>query len=211
MKYKLVYNPKKFDKKINTAKVVFSFGAREGGRPSGKLIEKSKLYRLGINELKKFRTDIADYILGKYGFLQEIKPDEVDRVLKEMKDKQYKCKLCDFETDTPIALKGHMRSHKLSEEAQKVLATIPEAKPEAYVVGAEFSGSGQTEFIRPEAMEGLPQTSSDDPRTKGAEDRDGVEWYGTGLQSQRKKGGQVANIRSGTPGQRPARRPAFAP
>lgn len=198
--FKLIYNPKKFDRKINKAKVVDMYARREGDDPKGKLLEKPAVYTIKVNELKKFRADIADYLLGKFGFLREIEARDVDKALEEMKEKKYKCKLCDFETDTPIALKGHMRSHKLSEEAQKILAEIPEAKPEAYVIGAEHSGSGQTEFVAPEQAEGIPFTDTDDPRGKGATDREGVEWYGKGLQQVRRRG---------TPGQQRVRRPAF--
>lgn len=208
--YKLIYNPKKFDGKINKAKINTIYAKREGGIPSGKIMEKPGLYAIAPNELKKFRSDIADYLLRKYRFLQEVKPDRVDEVLKEMKEKKYKCQLCDFATDTRVALAGHMKSHKLSEEAQEILAKIPETKPEAFVVGAEHSGTGQTEFIDAEQAEGVPTTFSDDPRRKGPVDREGVEWYGKGVQQIRRgRGGQRPVIRRGTPGQRPTRRPAF--
>jgi len=193
MNYKLIYNPREFNNQPNKAKISTIYGAREGNVPTGKLIEKPAVYSIAPNELKKFRLDVADYLLRKYGFLEEVQPRDVDKVLERMKEKKFKCPLCDFKTNTEIALKGHMRSHKLSEEAQKILNEIPEAKPEAFVIGAEKSGTGKTELVSPDEAEGMPNTSGG----VEAKDRDNVTWYGEGLEQTRRKG---------TPGQKPTRR-----
>jgi len=184
--HKLIYNPKYFPNKPgnkvrNKAKVVDMYGARENNRPEGKLLEKPAVYSLAPNEIKKFRVDVASYLLGKYGFLEDVDPRNLDELIKDMKDKEYHCEICDFETDKAVALTGHMRSHKLSDEAQKILDEIPEAGPEAFVVGAEFSRSGQIEIKSADEMEGIPGD--------GKTDNNDVEWYGDGVQEQRRKGG----------------------
>jgi hypothetical protein len=185
-KFTLVYNPKYFpnepsNKVLNKAKINDVYGAREGGKPSGKLLEKPGVYVLKPNELKKLRSDVAKYLLGKYKFLRKIDPRKVDDLMKEMKDKPFKCQLCNFESEKKVALTGHMRSHKLSPEAQKVLDEIPESTPDAFVVGAEYSRSGKTEVVSADQAEGIP--------TNSQPDRDGVSWYGKGLEENRRKGG----------------------
>lgn len=201
--YKLVYNPKylevKGNKTINVAKITDMYGAREGGVESGKLIEKPAVYSVAPSEIKKFRSDIADYLLGKYGFLEEVDPKNLDEKLKEIKDKRFKCKYCDFETDTKVALAGHSRSHSLSDEAKSLLEEIPEAQPDAYVIGAGKSQSGRTELISAEQAEGIPETSGN----KTAKDGDNVEWYGDGLQQNRRRGGMRPVRRRNTPGMQP--------
>lgn len=202
--FTLVYNPKYWKingkKTLNKAKVADIFGAREGGVESGKLIEKPGVYTINPSEVKKFRTDIANYLLKKYGFLRKVEARELDKVLEENKDKAYKCPLCDFETDTKIALAGHQGTHKLSEEAAKILSEIPEAKPSAYVIGAEQSPTRTTQFVSIESTVGIPESNK--------KDGDNVEWYGEGLETNRTRNGMQRVEKGGTPGVRPGFRTA---
>jgi hypothetical protein len=204
--FTLVFNPKYLDvngkKTINTAKVIINYGKRENERPEGRLLERPAVYTINPSEIKKFRSDIARYLLKMYGFLRMVEPRDLDKVLEETKEKAYKCPLCDFETDTKLALAGHKTSHKLSEEAQKILAEIPEATPAAYVIGAENSPTHQTQIVSIEQAEGIPETNG-----HTAKDKDNVEWYGEGLETNRTKNGMHRAPRGATPGQAPVYKP----
>ena len=130
MNHKLIYNPREFNNKPSV-KVTDIFGAREGAVPTGKLIEKPAVYSIKPNEIKKFRLDVADYLLRKYGFLEEVQPRDVDKVLERMKEKKFKCQLCDFKTDTEIALKVKERNpneaNRVSQEhIESILHSIEE-------------------------------------------------------------------------------------
>ena len=183
-KHIILYNPKFLgdlkNRVVNTAKVKDMFAAREEGRETGKIIEKPGVYTLAPGEIKKFRVDVAEYLLKKYQFIVKVKPEEIEKVLKENKEKKFKCEYCAFQTDTRVALTGHTRTHGVTDETKKILDEIPEAGPDAFVIGAESSDSGKLEYT-PLEKEGIPEK-------EGTVDKDGVEWYGEGVQKTRKRG-----------------------
>lgn len=124
-----------------------------------------KKWALAVNEMKKFPKEIADQLLLTYPFLEQVDIKNIKDIKKRMKVNPYKCKYCKFETDQKIALIGHLRSHDISEEDEKLLSGIESAG----TIDAE-----PKKILSEEEVGGIP--------SKG-EDKDGVEWYGPGVES----------------------------
>ena len=151
----IIYNPKTFNGNPS-APVAFLFD--------------KKLWKVGVNEVIKFPKHIADEMLDRYGFLEKVAPEGLADLQKRMKDKEFKCDYCESEFDSEKALNLHkMRKHKLSEENEVALKSIPEA------IAEETSFSKATPKLSPENQEGIP--------TGNKIDKDGVEWYGPGEES----------------------------
>lgn len=118
-----------------------------------------------------FRCDddaIARHFLETYGFLRDIKVEELPEVKKEMEAKDFVCEHCKDEFSTEQKLRGHMLGkHKLSEENEKALEGIPSLEPKGTV------SLGSRKQLSGDEAEGIPD--------KG-KDKDGVDWYGPGVE-----------------------------
>jgi len=129
---------------------------------------------LKVNEVKKFPDEVGEALLRTFEFLMEVTPKNIAEVRKMQEDKSFKCDSCSFETDTKIALAGHKKSHGVSEETSKLLGEIDEARPEG-----TYKGYAKEAKPSIEAQEGIPSTVAGN-----VTDRDGVEWYGEGLEEE---------------------------
>ena len=114
-------------------------------------------------EIKQYEDSIAKALVKTFEFLEELTPQQAEKYLAEPKVGEFKCEYCDFSTDVKVALAGHMRSHK--NEIAK--ANEPAIDPNKIPVA-------QTTQVRP------PQRQNDP--TQNGKDKDGVEWYGEGVQ-----------------------------
>ena len=124
-------------------------------------------WNLKVNELKKFPDEVGNALLKHYGFLTRVDKKNISEVKKMMEEKKYKCPHCDFESEYKMAYLAHLKSHK-TEETQEADG-IEEAKPE----GA-YKPPRPTRRLTPEESAGIPSGK--------ASDKDGVEWYGEGVE-----------------------------
>lgn len=149
----IVYNPRTFE-----------------GNPSQPIKnypENGKKWNLGVNQIGKFPTMVAEKLLKEFGFLREVKPEDVEKTMIEMKSKMHKCEHCSESFTSAQKLQGHlMGKHKLSKATKEVLSNIPEAD------GEVVPGAKNVIKTTPDAIEGIPDTS------KGEVDG----WYGGGLE-----------------------------
>lgn len=127
---------------------------------------------LKVNEVKKFPDEVADAMLRHFEFLMEVTPKNIGKVKKMQEEKQFKCPQegCPFETDTKIALAGHMKSHGISKETEEFLAGIDEAAPKGSYK------EDKPKILTPEQVEGIPEGDG--------KDADGVEFYGPGFEKE---------------------------
>lgn len=123
---------------------------------------------LGVNEVKKYPAHVGQEMVKRFGFLREIKPEDLPIILQEMKAKSYKCPHCDFETNSKQKLQGHeLGKHKLTKETKDALDGIKSAGK----VDVRPSSTPKGEMTI-EEMEGIPDTKA------GEVDN----WYGGGLE-----------------------------
>jgi uncharacterized C2H2 Zn-finger protein len=121
---------------------------------------------LKSNSMVRYPDHVAKELLRRYGFLERVFPEDVERVLSEMNSPEFPCEYCEEVFKSEKELSTHvLRTHKLSEEAKEKMKSIPVAK-ERVVVGAK------PKEANPEMSEGIPDTK------KGEVDG----WYGPGLE-----------------------------
>ncbi len=128
-----------------------------------------KKWNIPKNSLFRCEDDaIARIFLDTYGFLRDVKPEEISTVKQEMEAKDFICEHCKEAFSTEQKLRGHMLGkHKLSEEHEKMLDGIPMLDPMGTVSLQERTQ------VTGDVAEGIPE--------KG-KDKDGVEWYGPGVE-----------------------------
>lgn len=131
-------------------------------------------WQLKVNQMANFTDSVGQAMLKHIDFLIEVTPKNIDEIKKMMEVKAFKCEICGEEFGIKLALAGHMRSHEKDGSGKPVMEGIDEARPTN-----KFKGFSKTPGIMtPEQMEGIPDTSNG-----SVKDRDGVEFYGEGLQS----------------------------
>lgn len=157
----IVYNPKFLTvngkKQINTEDVK-------------RFIWSHASWSLKAGEMKKFPEDVGIAMLRQIGFLVEVKKDNYDKIKAEVEEKKFKCDQCPFETNTKIAFINHFKTHEKTEALENTDG-IEDAQP----IG-EYRGTTKT-VQNPE--EGIPQGGT---KFNPNEDRDGVGWYGEGIE-----------------------------
>ncbi len=140
-----------------------------------------------VNTIYAYDEQMAQYLLKKYGFLEEVQPKDIADVKKRIEAK-YACtfKNCNYVTDSQERLDGHIAAkHKVTKEIQQEVDGIPTAQP---VTGQAVAP--RTKSI--EEQEGIPDTS------KGDKDN----WYGGGLEADVVDSGMMQKkVRGVTPGQ----------
>ena len=152
----ILYNPKRFN-----------------GSPSVpvKDVFMNKIYELKVNEMAQFDSQVAKYLTTKFGFLEVVSPEQVPAVKQKMEAGEYACEHCNEVFDSEKKLQGHkLGKHKLSEEHQAALDSVPLAQP----VG-EVRPRTRKRQISPEESEGIPGENQ--------YDKDGVQWVGAGLET----------------------------
>ena len=145
-----------------------------------------KKWKHEVNTIKKYPLALGEYLLKKYGFLQEIQPKDLPQIKEQMKAK-YECDFpgCDYIATTKKALRMHkLSAHKLTKEIEAELETVEEVEPTGEVEG--LSKRVQT----PEEIEGIPDTS------KGEIEG----WYGPGQEADKISSGMMRARTPGTPG-----------
>lgn len=145
----------------------------KNGSPIRDIFQQAQ-YSLGVNELAKFPPQVAHYLKNKFHFLRQISPEDITAVKDEMRELPFKCEYCEVEYETEQKLNAHkLGKHKLSKESKEILDGIPEAKPTGKVIVPQKSDD-KMRIVSPEEMEGIPVEGKD---------RDGVEFYGGGLET----------------------------
>jgi hypothetical protein len=155
---------------------------------------KKMWWSLKRNEMKVFDKDVGDYLLIKFGYLIKVQPHEIDRYRKIQEDKEYKCNVCplgQFETNTLIAYKNHMKSHNMSPEAQAMIASMESAQPDGEVYSTQDAAQGAP---RMDQYDGAPTGGT---YNRPMVDQDGVEWVGPGSVKQQ---GMKLRPKFGAPG-----------
>lgn len=144
--------------------------------------EKTKEYVFKVGELFSFDDEVAKVLLEKYGFLEEVggqasKIEESSSVpvqapaLKEALEKPvYKCPHCEYSSIHKIAVIAHNKIHKdINKDIQAQLENVQIADGKELNTGLN---------IEDKANDNLPES--------GTKDRDGVGWYGQGLEDDNK-------------------------
>ena len=125
-----------------------------------------------VGELKQYEDTIGRELVDTFGFLQILDQIAAKAIMDAPKEPKFKCEYCDFKTDKNIALMGHMRKHadEIKQRSEPVVdpSIIPVAKVSNVVNNEDGNDIRQS-----------LQSGKDIPN---GEDRDGVSWYGTGLQ-----------------------------
>jgi hypothetical protein len=127
-------------------------------------------WSLKTGEMKKFPDDVGAAMLRQINFLIEVTKDNYDKIKAEVEEKKFKCENCDFETNTKIAFISHAKTHEKTNKLDNS-DDIEEAAP----IG-EYRGTSQT-VNNPE--EGIPSGGT---RFNPVNDKDGVGWYGGGVE-----------------------------
>lgn len=125
-----------------------------------KTIITGQQWLVSVGSVKNYPEEVGENLKERYGFLEEV---ESEATLEE-KDGVYKCSACEYSNTTKIAVLGHMRSHNKLD-----LETVEDAQPVGTVAPRVVSRSSS------------PITDADLPN--GA-DKDGVTWYGEGVQEE---------------------------
>jgi hypothetical protein len=149
----IIYNPKRYNGKPTPDIKTFAWaGGQWDGLPS--------------NTMARYPEHVGVELLKRYGFLQQVMPEDIENITNMMGQPEFICEYCNEELGSETALATHiLRKHKLSAEAEVKMAAIPVAK-------AREAGKSQKQ-IDSEAAEGIPDTK------KG--EKDG--WYGPGLEN----------------------------
>lgn len=147
--------------------------------------EGSKVEGIGPGQIKQYDDAIAEDMIDRWGFLKSITPEKAQELLAKPKEGDLKCEFCDFKTDYKMALASHMRTHK-EEVAKK---SQPAIDPNIIPVAA-------TKKIVREKINTLNSVDDDD-ETRNGRDRDGVEWYGEGVQEENRSQTHVPKMGEG--------------
>lgn len=109
----IIYNPKMFE-----------------GKPSQPISYpwEGKVIKLAVNDWAKFPDELGRELLKNYGFLEEVKPENLPDIQKRMTANVFVCEYCQAEFYSAKELTGHKTGkHKLSKETEDALKAIPEA------------------------------------------------------------------------------------
>ena len=121
-------------------------------------------------ELGQYSIQVADALVETYPFLRRVSKSEAEEIMKKKTEvKSLKCKYCDFTTDVPLGLSGHMRKHQAEVDAEN------EPKVDPTIIPIRETGTRRARDGR--------RTDEDD--TRNGVDRDGVTWYGEGQRETR--------------------------
>jgi hypothetical protein len=136
------------------------------------------------NGLMQYEDRTADLLAETYEFLQIMTLDKAQEILDRPKEPKYKCDYaeCEFSTHTKIALMGHSRKHKRSIEDA--------SKP---VIGGNVIPISGGRRIPTLAEKG--KIGDNDDVINGT-DKDGVDWYGSGLEVENKSATAFSQVRS---------------
>ena len=157
----IVYNPKFLT--VNNRKVLNTADVKN-------FIWSHARWFLKAGEMKKFPDDVGAAMLRQMEFLIEVNKLNHEKIKKEVEEKKFKCDKCDFETNTKIAFISHFKTHG-SENSLESTEGIEEATP----IG-EYRGTTK-EIKNPEGD--IPAGGT---KFNPTEDRDGVGWYGGGVE-----------------------------
>lgn len=127
--------------------------------------------------LMQFPDNVALALHETYPFLKyDLTEDDVKRITSRPQDAAYVCDFpgCDFKTTAKIGLVAHKRTHK---NKDGMPLDIPE---EQVAVNPSLVPVAKSAAIKP-----LAQTKqiidNEEQETQNGKDKDGVEWYGSGL------------------------------
>lgn len=110
-------------------------------------------WKLEVNKMSKFPELVAKELLKRYGFLIEVKAEDVTKILKIMTAKMIPCPHCEQEFESEAKLKGHiLGKHKVTEESKKILDSIPEAE---VIVSKKAVNQTATKKLSIEEQEGI--------------------------------------------------------
>lgn len=163
---------------------VILYNPREGSDVTNFRWADSVWEDLKVNEMRAYPDYVADELLKRYGFLREVRPEDVSEIKELINSEIFDCPVrgCNYSTTDKKKLHGHMLGkHKMTDEAKKILKSVPKAE------GKTVVRRGQKKMT-PEQMEGIPNTK------KGEVDG----WYGEGLENDNPGGMGVS--RPGQPG-----------
>lgn len=130
----------------------------------------SREYKIKVGETLAFEDEVADTLKSIYGFLEEVEIPQVPSGGK------FKCPHCEFTNATKVAVLGHMRTHKGLEErgveiesGSSAVSDVPEAQ-----------GKPVLSPLQKREIERAKESGGEIPEF--GKDKDGVPWYGPGLE-----------------------------
>lgn len=129
-----------------------------GANIEGFIFKKIK-YNFPVGKELTMPEDLANALLNSYPFLEEVKAG----------DGQYLCKYGDFASDTKIAVAGHEKAHEA-----RIAKQVAVMQPEEFITPQEKLDEERRHQYDLVGTDGIP--------TGNAVDKDGIEWYGPGLE-----------------------------
>lgn len=170
----------------------------DNGAPIAHVVT-GKEYSLAVGETAPFQDEVGRVLLEIYGFLEEVviptvlEKEVVSEVEVKPKGILYKCPYCPHTHEKKIGIFGHIRGNHRNE---------PKADPITISISGEPDVAGTSVNVVPVDMkpkEGKPVVSLEEKQKKqfedfyrdasgegvgvsGREDKDGVEWYGGGVE-----------------------------
>jgi len=129
------------------------------------------------NGLMQFPDNVALALYETFPFLKyDLTEDDVKRITARPKDAAYICGFpgCDYKTDVKIGLISHQRKHKNKDGS--TMAVVEEQ----VVVDPSLVPVAKSASIKPLAQT-KQMIDNEEEETQNGHDKDGVEWYGSGL------------------------------
>ena len=168
----IVYNPKDG---APITRFVYQGELIEPHYPHGKLMTDGTV----CNGLKQYEDHIAEAILETFGFLEAYDETQAKRILEAPVEETFKCDFpgCEFVATKKIGLLGHQRGHAKSKKSEEKPVVdeklIPVAKSKK--VESVFEIENDASPIDGRATD-----------IQNGTDKDGVEWFGEGVQVENK-------------------------
>jgi hypothetical protein len=131
-------------------------------------------YTHKVGETYTYTDEVGEFLMVTFPFLVRINEE-----VAEAKG-NFKCPLCEFENSEVLVVVNHMKSGHpdapkgLKLERIKKPGTLPQE-----ATGENFLSYAEKKRQQEEALYNLP----DIPKDAGKKDKDGVEWYGGGVET----------------------------
>lgn len=140
---------------------------------------KGYLWTFKVGDVWEFPNDVAEDLLNRFGFLQEVKRKPEPEVKEKLVEGEeiYYCSVCEYENKTKVAVVSHLKKHKGDKKEE-----IKKAEPVAEAVANP--GLSQMRPTAKRSGNDEPTLGGDVPES-GKTDKDGTSWYGEGYVEKR--------------------------
>jgi hypothetical protein len=136
--------------------------------------------------MAQYNDFVADEILETYTFLSELTPEKAKELLARPDDPRFKCDFpnCDFASTAKIAVAGHKKTH--AKEIAEAKEPVVDSSLIPIAGGKRVPSIAERKEMRDNGR------GADIPN--GA-DKDGVDWYGEGVQVENRSSQSFGGVR----------------